>query len=441
MTPAMRIVAAVSLFCCGAGSSVAETYRLREGLQTGVIYHVSSRGDLEGSLQVPAAKDQPPRQLSVNASNVVEYDERILEARPGEPVGKTLRVYQKMAFQRKVGDQAQSGSLRPGVRRMVLLRAGHTEVPFSPDGPLLWSEIERVRTDVFTPALAGLLPEKEVRVGDRWRAADSAVQELTDLEQLGTGQVECVFHEVVERNGRKYAHLRFFGTVTGMNEDGPNRQHLEGFVYFDLQSQYLAYLSLKGISWLTDKNNTPLGRIEGQFVLTRRVESNVAALSDDAIRRLPLEPNAENTRLLFEEPSLGVRFLYPRRWTVRSADARQIVLDEPTGGGVLITLEPANLLPTGAQFQSEVVKWLQGQKAKVHRANPVRQLTGGVGGMEHFQFEVELAGKPAILDYYVLRQQAGGATFASRLPPRDAAALQTELELIAQSLRLVPPPK
>ena len=48
-----------------------------------------------------------------------------------------------------------------------------------------------MRTDVFAPALVGLLPADAVRVGDRWSAAEVAVQELTDLEKIEEGKLEC----------------------------------------------------------------------------------------------------------------------------------------------------------------------------------------------------------------------------------------------------------
>jgi hypothetical protein len=39
-----------------------------------------------------------------------------------------------------------------------------------------------------------------------------------------------------------------------------------------------------------------------------------------------------------------------------------------------------------------------------------------------------------IMDYYVTRQNNGGATLAARLLPRDLTALQKEVERIALSL-------
>ena len=39
-----------------------------------------------------------------------------------------------------------------------------------------------------------------------------------------------------------------------------------------------------------------------------------------------------------------------------------------------------------------------------------------------------------VMDYYVTRQNNGGATLAARLPPNDLAAMQKEVERIALSV-------
>jgi hypothetical protein len=61
---------------------------------------------------------------------------------------------------------------------------------------------------------------------------------------------------------------------------------------------------------------------------------------------------------------------------------------------------------------------------------------------------VELGGRRERLEYYVVRQPAGGATLAARLAPTDRAALERDVERIARSVRVaagalprpVPPP-
>ncbi len=432
----------LALFSTTTPAQAEEPIRLRESFAAGHRYMVSSRTDLSGTLTLPAmGKEDKPRTLTVSGKSTVEYGERVLDCDAKGVVQKTVRIYDRLDYRRKVGDQPQESSLRPSARRMVVLRLKQSEVPFSPDGPLTWGEVDQVRTEVFTPALQGLLPGKDVRAGETWTADIQTVQELTDLLEIKDGKVECRLQEVAMQNGRRFALVSFAGTVTGTNEDGPNRQKLDGSFFFDLQSNHLSYLSLKGTSWILDSNGKELGKIEGQFVLTRRVEPQLQGLGDDDLRKLTLEPNADNTMLLFDEPGYGVRFTYPRRWTIQRADARQVVLEEPGGGGLLITLEPLKQTPTAKHFEAEVTGWLKKQPARVIRGDPPRKVQASPEEVERFGMEVELDKQNLWLDYYVVRQAAGGATFAGRYPLNSAAALQPEVEKIARSLRLIPPKK
>jgi hypothetical protein len=413
-----------------------EPIPLREQFPPGYQYHVSTRVELSGSLALPAVKGQPaPKSLTVTGDSAIEYDERILTRGADDQVQKTARIYRRIDFQRKVGDRPQQNTIRPEVRRLIVLRHKNVEVPFSPDGPLMWGEIDLVRTDVFTPALAGLLPDKPVRVGDRWTAANPAIAELTDLEGLD-GQVECRLEQLTTLQQRRHARIAFAGTVRGTNEDGPNRQQLDGYFFFDLESNHISYLYLKGVSSLLDKDGQVLGNITGRFVLTRQVQQRCPDLSDEALRGVPLEPDADHTLLLYDNPDLGVRFLYPRRWRVAGVRGRQVAVDEANGSGLLLTLEPPARVPTGAQFLTEARDWLVQQKAKVLRTEAPRRVQEAPRELEHFAIEAEAVGQRFVMDYYVLRQQPGGATLAARLLPADLAGLQKEVERIARSVQI-----
>jgi hypothetical protein len=413
--------------------------QLREQFTAGYQYHVSTRTELSGTLSLPPEKGQAPRSLPVTGSSAIEYDERVLTLDKDGQVQKTARIFRRIDFQRKVGDRSQHSTIRPGVRRLVILRHHQAEVPFSPDGPLTWGEIDLVRTDVFTPALAGLLPTPAVLPGARWTASSAAIQELTDLERIEEGKVECRLEQVSVLEKRRHARVAFSGTVRGVNEDGPNRQQLEGYFFFDLESNHLSYLYLKGISFLLDKEGRTLGRVEGQFVLTRQAPSPSKDLTDEALKSWMLEPTAENTLLLYENPDLGVRFLHSRRWRVAGVRGRQVALDETKGSGVLITLDAPTQASTGAQFQAEVRHWLEQQKAKVFRLDQPQRVTGAAHELERFTADVELAGQRVVLDYYVARQANGGATLTARLLPADLASLQADLDRIARSVTITRP--
>ncbi len=293
-----------------------------------------------------------------------------------------------------------------------------------------------MRTDVFTPALAGLLPGKPVQPGDRWVAAEEAVQELTDLERIEEGQIECRLEQLTTLESRRHARIAFSGIVRGTNEDGPNRQQLDGYIYFDMESNHVSYLSLKGISTLLDKDGKEVGRIEGNFVLTRQAHQRSKDLSDEALKGVVLEPNDDNTLLLYDNADLGVRFLYPRRWHVAGASGRQVTMDTSDGSGLLLTLEPLANLPTAAQFQAEPREWLQKEKGKVLRTDAPVRLQAAPRELDHFAYDVELKGQRVLLDYYLVRQASGGATLAARLLANDQTAICKEVERIARSVTI-----
>ncbi len=422
-----------------ARASAEDPVRLAERFAPGYQYHVSVRVDLAGTLSPPAEKGKPaPKPLDLVGDSAIEYDERVLALDKDGAVGKTARLCRRTDLRRTIGGRPQESGLRPAVRRLVILRRDNTEVPFCPDGPLTWGEIDLVRTDVFTPALAGLFPDRAVRPGDRWVAAEPAVRALTDLERVEGGAVECRLEQVSAAGGRRQARVALAGTVRGLNEDGPNRQTLEGYFAFDLESNHLAYLFLKGVHSLLDKDGREVGRVEGRFVLTREVNTACPELSDQGLKGVALEPDADNTLLLYDNPDLGLRFLYPRRWRVAGVRETQVTLDGADGSGLLLTVDPPSRAPGGAQFLAESRSWLLKQRARVLREEPVRRLRNEPE-LEEFALEADLNGQKFLMDYYVTRQPAGGATVAARLLPGDQREARREAERLARSVTLSKP--
>jgi hypothetical protein len=433
------LIASFAVVCGGAISFAQGPTRLREVVAAGTTYHVSTHVDLTGELTVPPDEGQKTSsKVALVGRSFIEYDERVLDlGTPDRPGTRTLRIYRRVDLERTVGDKPQDSTIRPAVRRMVILRTGHREVPFSPDGALTWSEIDLVRTDVFTPALVGLLPERPVVPGDRWPATSAAVEELTDLEKIEEGSLQCRFDEITSLAGRRLARVRVTGSVRGVNEDGPNRQQFDGYFYFDLASNHLSYLSLEATHFLLDKDGQTAGQVKGRFVLTREVKAPNPDIREEAVRGLALEPNAENTLLLYDNPELGVRFLYPRRWRVGVIRGRQVVLDEANGNGLLLTVEsPANV-PTGAAYLIESQTYLtKEQKAKILRADSPRPITAQI---EHLGLDVEMSGRRERMEYYIVRQPAGGAVVAARLLPKELPALAPDVERIARSVQVTAP--
>jgi hypothetical protein len=314
-----------------------------------------------------------------------------------------------------------------------VLRRGPTEVPFSPDGPLTWGEIDAVRTDVFAPALTGLLPEKSVKVGDQWQARMGAVQELTDLEKIEDGKIDCRLERIVESGKRKLARVSFSGTIVGVGEDGRVKHRLQGAYQFDLADNSMADVSLAGTTILLNADGKEAGRIDGRFVMILSPGNRSKELTEAALKGVKLGPDAENTLLLYDNPNLGLKFQYPRRWRVAQEMGAQVALDGGDGSGILITVDPLERIPSSSAFLAESRGWLEKQKSKLLKVYTPRKLVEKPA-LEAFALEAEMNRQRFWMDYYVTRQQGGGATLAARLMPGDLANLRKEVDRIARSV-------
>jgi hypothetical protein len=401
--------------------------------RVGPAYTVRAAVDVTGTLTLPAEKGKAaPASLGVSGRSQIEYDERPL-APLADGSGRTIRKYRQADFRRVIGDKAQETTIRPDVRRMVVIRKGSREIPFSPDGPLTYGEVDVVRTDVFTPALAGLLPNRPVRVNDRWPAAATAVEELTDFERVEQGSLECRLTAFAGST----ATIALSGTLRGVNEDGPVQQQLNGTITFDSVAGLITSLNLTGVKTLLDGQGRPTGRIEGKFTLTRQ-RAPGADITDAALRGLTLEPTPANSLLVYEGANVAFRFHYPRRWQVSAEQGRQVTVNDQRGNAILITLEPKEKVPTGGEYLREAAAEVVKQKGRVTRTDPPVRVRPFPMEVERFGMDIEVDSKPARMEYAVVRQMGGGATVAARLQPGDAGILAGEILEIAKSLRVGP---
>ncbi|QEL16592.1 hypothetical protein [Limnoglobus roseus] len=419
------------------GSSAQETYQLVEKFEPGTLSRVEQKTELTGKLAVPAdkeAKETKPQIVSLSGSGKVVYDERQLPSDDAE-TRKVLRQYRSFEVRRVVGAREQGTDLRKAVYRQVVLRSAKGKSPFSPDGPLLWGEIDAIRTDVFSPALVpALLPAKAVAVNDTWPLDADGVTELTDMEKVTAGGFTLKFLGVVTINGHKQARLSLSGSARGVDDNGPCKHTLDGTAYFDLDGNRLSYLSLKGTHDLLDGAGQTVGTIEGRFTLNRTAVAEVTELSDAALKDLELKPTPENSALLYDNPQLGVRFLYPRRWRIGAVQGKQVTLDGPNGAGILITIEAAKSLPSVADFLRESTAFLQKSSKDVSVTRKPERIVEKPA-VDRFSLTASMKDEKVRMEYAVLTNADGsGVTFAGRLPDADAEALGKDVEKVLKSL-------
>lgn len=426
----MRVLTVVTLLAATGFSAADEPVRPVDKSAPGSEFRVVTNSTISGELLTPVAKDRPPAKIGIAGRSSIDYVERTLPVDAKDADFKSLRVYETIAFRKTAGDRTDEMTLRPAVRRLVFMKKGPHKVPFSPDGPLLWAEIDLLRTDIVVPALAGLLPDKSVTVGDTWKASDAAVEELTDLEKVEKGELTCKLDQVIVSGPRKVAQVVFSGTLTGVNEDGPTRQKLAGRVQVDLAAECITFLRVDGEHFLLDADGKEAGRIAGTFELTRTRIVGHPTLAEPAVKELDLNPSPENTKLLHHTAESGVRFVHPRNWRVVRTSGRQITLDETDGAGLLVTLDTAGGVPTAARYLREALKELQERGAKVlDRKGPERL----ADGIDRFTVDADFGKDKVVMVYFIVRQEKGAATLAARVPDRHREARLKELDGLVRS--------
>lgn len=412
---------------------------LRESLQEGVAYRVETTVRLQGRLSVPGSKAGEQREAVLRGEGRMAYTERILTPWAKEGGIRTVRKYHEVMMRRTADDNVQEATIRPGVRRLVMLAQQGQRAPFSPDGPLTWNELDLVRTDPFLPAvLPGLLSSQPVSPGDSWKATTLAVRELTDLDTITAGELRVELIGPAQVQGKPLWRLRLSGEVRGNNADGRHVHRLEGTIYYDAGWPGVVYLSLKGTHQLLDEKGQAAGSIEGYFTLARNpVRELPAELSDASLAQHMLAPTAENTLLLFEDATMGLRFCYPRGWRVGMVRGRQVTLDHAHGAGILFTLEKANQVPSVEAYFKEVAAFLEQRQARWQKVHGPQAVQGESGMFGRFGVQAHFGQVEERLEYAVYRQAERGVTAAARLPAAQAEQLLPEVERVFQSVRLM----
>jgi len=408
----------------------ADNYRLSETFSIGNRFRIQTTTELSGSMLF-TPNNQPKKQIQIKGNSQIDFDETILALDSSNKVNMSLRDYRKVELSRTLDGQKQETTLRPEVRRLALLRQGLKKIPFSLEAFLTWNEFDLIRTEVFPCALAGLFSPRSIGLNESWNAGLEAVQELTDLELLESSQVSCKLDSVNLVNNRQTARISFLGKASGINEDGPNQQILDGYIFFNCETRHLSFLYLKGTSILKNKDGKDVGRIEGRYTLSREM---LPAVQMDNKSLAQYQPDANNTRLLFESAETAFSFHYPREWKVTSQSDFQATLDHSKEAGLLITKEKASKYISNAIYRDEALAFIRQQQLRIE-SQSVIQSVSVTPGLEFFSWDVQIESRRVHLLYFVYRLGQNIFTFACRFPQENKASLRSDIMGIVISIK------
>ena len=402
---------------------------LREKYQEGELYLVEASTEQSGVMDTVPDARQPnlPKRLSKTGKAKSQYLEKVLTVDVDQLANKTIRKYLVLEAEQKIDNVSTQAKLRPQLQHVVLDRQGSQAVTFSPDGPLLLGELEQARTDIFLPRLAGLLPKQDVVQGNSWKATNEAVQELTDLQKVDSGSLNCVFSQMETGD---IALIKFDGQVTGATPMGSNQQTIQGSYRFDLKAQRVISLKFEVTSILMDRDRKRVGDISAIYQMTRKP----APTQTLATTGMTLEASEENTLLLVQEPRVGLEMVHSRRWVPRPVNDKSWIIDGPSGSGLTIQFEAASIIPQAEAVRKQIEATL-GKTAQ--NLKPLPDPTGWTD-VQRLSWTGSQNSKEYVFEYFLWKQGSKGAIIAGRYFAPEAALAQKDVERMIKGLRVGP---
>jgi hypothetical protein len=347
-----RSLACVLALLTLTGGARAQAYALVESPLADAYFHIELAMSLNGELRV----QQEGKTLTLKQTATARHDyvERILEA--GKVLAdKSARIYQAAAADITADREKSSRVFRGDRRFIVAQRLKDQTMAYCPLGTLTREELEL--TDHFdTLSLPGLLPGREVKIGESWKIANAAAQTLLDLDGLIGQDLTCKLEKVTGGT----AHVSVTGSAAGIDMGASVKMKIDGTYQFDLKARRIIALE-----WKQNDQREP-GPISPGFqadIVTRVARTPVEAvaeLNDFALVKIPSgkEPPEKLTRLYYGDPQGRYELVHGRDWHLVGRSNQQLVMRLMERGDFLaqLTVTPYRKTTPGNHISEEDFK-------------------------------------------------------------------------------------
>lgn len=312
-----RTLASFTMILAGAGLAHAQSVFLGEAPLPKSCY----RNDLTMALVGHITVQQEGKNLSLKQSAAAHHVflERILE---GTELGtKAARIYQAAGATIGVGADVSKRTLRPDRALMVAQRVRGQIVAYCPRG--LLSDEEQELTDHFdTLAVPGILPAKQVAVGDTWTLGSQAVLALCDLDGLVggtlTGKLVKVHGEVAEGT--------IDGIVKGIGMGAQVTLEIKARFAFDIKEKRIIAALWKQHDERLQGPISPALAADVTYQLKRTPILEPSELSEIALVRPLAAPVDKMTDIAYRDPQGRFECRFTRNWHLVGREEKHLVL-------------------------------------------------------------------------------------------------------------------
>jgi hypothetical protein len=433
-----RLGIAVFALALTAPLAGAQTAFLAESNLRDACFNNELTMRLSGTVKVQQAGK--PMSFTRTAEATHSYFERVLDIKDGQ-AERTARFYNRAEATFADGAEKFNISLKANHTLLVAHRLKDQLVIFHPVDALTREEME-VTSHFDTLAVPGLLPRRDVKVGETWKVPRDVVQAIADLDAVEKADVTGKF-EKVEGD---FAYLTFSGLVQGIDMAAP--------VTVMVKDSVVAYnLKLKRVvqvEWrVSDERQqgpvSPSLAADVAYSLKRVPIDTPTQLGEVALVRVPSgAPPASLTNLTYRHLRKGFEFQFARDWhMVSQTNDGKLVLRLVDGRGDFIAqcavtpwqkVDDKNLMKLAdfSKMMRESSGWVQKDGAPLDESDKIK----GQSGYTIFRVTAEgkLSGVDALRSYYLVATPDGNQLLidftmlpnhAAKLDGRDVALVQS----------------
>jgi len=308
---AWSLVALSALFCSSANGDSERTYDITSDLKPGSLQQVQAIVEVRGDLLVEAGQNERQK-VPLVVSGKVAYEERLLAVADNDGVRRSVRHYTDAGAEIKVGQGLITPRLNAERRIFVAQIDAGGATLFSPLGPLTRDDLELVEIQGNSLAVSGLLPDRPVRAGERWELNRELLAILVGLETITRSDV----HGTLEPPDGSTAVLTIQGTLEGAAEGVASTIEIKAKVNFDLTRRVVTWLAANFRERREISHGEPGFEVIARLRLAITPQTESEALSDRALRDLPLTATAGSTLLQLTPQKGFFRLIHDRRWRV-----------------------------------------------------------------------------------------------------------------------------
>ncbi|MBL8823700.1 MAG: hypothetical protein JNJ77_14010 [Planctomycetia bacterium] len=329
---------------------------LKNEMKPGDGWHLALDMKLTGKIKLRDGDKVVGLDLKAGAKH--EFEERVLTVSEGKPTS-VGRFYNTAKADITLQDKSLTKTLRSD-RRFI---AAHTSVDsptitYSPVGPLTDEELEITAEHLDVLALHGLLPNKEVAIGEKWDVSIPVAQSLAGVDAVISSKLECKL-EKIERN---HAVVTLTGELEGILKGATLKASLAAGLVYSLETK-----KFTGCTWRYRENKdqgplNPACEIETEVTATWKHGLALTEVTDGKAATIAAQPPAALLMLEFRDANNRFAFHYDRQWGVVSKNEKQVVMRLLDRGELIaqMNLNPYQQMKPGEHMSlDEIEKLIQ----------------------------------------------------------------------------------